>query len=136
MPLLYIRIKVPLMKNLLLVAAIVLIVYGITCNNSSNDKPATTTSDSLLDTFTFKSSVIPNPSNNALEKTPGKINNKKGKSQKLNPVLSQTSLRAPVVKKHRRIPASGHQYIRGPRGGCYYINRNGNKTYVDRSLCN
>lgn len=27
-------------------------------------------------------------------------------------------------------------YIRGPRGGCYYINRNGNKTYVDRSLCN
>ncbi|OJV54167.1 MAG: hypothetical protein BGO31_12490 [Bacteroidetes bacterium 43-16] len=28
------------------------------------------------------------------------------------------------------------QYIRGPRGGCYYINGNGNKTYVDRSLCN
>jgi len=27
-------------------------------------------------------------------------------------------------------------YIRGPRGGCYYINRNGGKTYVDRSLCN
>lgn len=26
-------------------------------------------------------------------------------------------------------------YITGPRGGCYYINRNGNKTYVDRSLC-
>lgn len=28
------------------------------------------------------------------------------------------------------------QYIRGPRGGCYYINSNGNKTYVDRSVCN
>lgn len=27
-------------------------------------------------------------------------------------------------------------YIRGPRGGCYYINENGNKVYVDRSLCN
>lgn len=26
-------------------------------------------------------------------------------------------------------------YIRGPRGGCYYINSRGNKTYVDRSLC-
>lgn len=26
-------------------------------------------------------------------------------------------------------------YITGPRGGCYYINSNGNKTYVDRSLC-
>ncbi|WP_205600368.1 hypothetical protein [Sphingobacterium luzhongxinii] len=26
-------------------------------------------------------------------------------------------------------------YIRGPRGGCYYINSNGGKTYVDRSMC-
>lgn len=34
----------------------------------------------------------------------------------------------------RRVQSSG-RYIRGPRGGCYYINRNGNKTYVDRSMC-
>jgi hypothetical protein len=27
------------------------------------------------------------------------------------------------------------KYITGPRGGCYYINSNGKKTYVDRSLC-
>ncbi|MFD2598672.1 DUF3157 family protein [Sphingobacterium corticis] len=32
--------------------------------------------------------------------------------------------------------SSSKKYIRGPRGGCYYINRNGNKTYVDRSMCN
>jgi|SRR5690606_18253993 len=31
---------------------------------------------------------------------------------------------------------TGRKYIRGPRGGCYYINSNGNKTYVDRSFCN
>jgi hypothetical protein len=31
---------------------------------------------------------------------------------------------------------SGRTYIRGSRGGCYYINSHGNKTYVDRSLCN
>ena len=31
---------------------------------------------------------------------------------------------------------STRTYIRGPRGGCYYINSSGNKTYVDRSLCN
>ena len=31
---------------------------------------------------------------------------------------------------------STRSYIRGPRGGCYYINSNGNKTYVDRSMCN
>ncbi|HEY8560134.1 MAG TPA: thermonuclease family protein [Pyrinomonadaceae bacterium] len=30
---------------------------------------------------------------------------------------------------------SSRTYIRGPRGGCYYINGSGNKTYVDRSLC-
>lgn len=26
-------------------------------------------------------------------------------------------------------------YTTGPRGGCYYVNANGNRTYVDRSLC-
>lgn len=26
-------------------------------------------------------------------------------------------------------------YFTGPRGGCYYIERNGEKTYVDRSYC-
>ena len=31
---------------------------------------------------------------------------------------------------------SSRTYYRGPRGGCYYINSNGNKTYVARSLCN
>ena len=31
---------------------------------------------------------------------------------------------------------SSKTYYRGPRGGCYYINSNGNKTYVSRSLCN
>jgi hypothetical protein len=32
-------------------------------------------------------------------------------------------------------PKSAHSYITGPRGGCYYINRNGSRTYVDRALC-
>lgn len=31
---------------------------------------------------------------------------------------------------------NGNQLWTGPRGGCYYINSNGNKTYVDRSECN
>jgi hypothetical protein len=30
---------------------------------------------------------------------------------------------------------NGHQLYRGPQGGCYYINSNGNKSYVDRSKC-
>ncbi len=27
-------------------------------------------------------------------------------------------------------------YIRGPRGGCYYLSPSGSKVYVDRDLCN
>lgn len=50
----------------------------------------------------------------------------------------------PSVRRRRTVPSytpsyssgGGRSYIRGPRGGCYYINSNGNKTYVDRSLCN
>ena len=30
---------------------------------------------------------------------------------------------------------NGKPLLVGPRGGCYYINSNGNKTYVDRSFC-
>lgn len=30
---------------------------------------------------------------------------------------------------------NGKPLLIGPRGGCYYINANGNKTYVDRSFC-
>lgn len=45
---------------------------------------------------------------------------------------------APASRRSRGSYSSGSRsgYIRGPRGGCYYINGNGNKTYVDRSLCN
>ncbi len=33
-------------------------------------------------------------------------------------------------------PGDGRTYIRGPRGGCYYVNARGSKVYVrDKSLC-
>ena len=35
----------------------------------------------------------------------------------------------------RSSDANSH-YIRGPRGGCYYISSSGRKVYVDRSMCN
>lgn len=31
---------------------------------------------------------------------------------------------------------NGNQLYKGPEGGCYYINSNGNKTYVEASECN
>ena len=42
-----------------------------------------------------------------------------------------------VTKPRKRTRTRAiRRYIRGSRGGCYYINRNGNKTYISRSLCN
>ncbi len=35
----------------------------------------------------------------------------------------------------RRSSGGGHRYVRGPRGGCYYVNANGNRVYVDHSYC-
>ena len=55
------------------------------------------------------------------------------KPVEVTPTVSNNDAPAPK-------PAAGSNksrtYIRGARGGCYYINSNGNKTYVDRSLCN
>lgn len=50
--------------------------------------------------------------------------------------LKMESSTPPPSNVPARSPASSRSYYRGPRGGCYYINSNGNKTYVDRSLCN
>ena len=36
----------------------------------------------------------------------------------------------------RSSSSANPDYIRGPRGGCYYISASGRKVYVDRSLCN
>jgi len=33
-------------------------------------------------------------------------------------------------------PTGDRTYIKGSRGGCYYLNSSGKKTYVDRNLCN
>lgn len=32
-------------------------------------------------------------------------------------------------------PCTKHILYRGPQGGCYYINSNGNKTYVQGCSC-
>lgn len=54
--------------------------------------------------------------------------------QSQSPAVSNTSDSKPAGETSKT--QSNKKYIRGPKGGCYYINSNGNKTYVDRSLCN
>lgn len=51
-------------------------------------------------------------------------------------VQASSPLEMSAVPTPKPTPTKNERrYIRGPRGGCYYINKNGNKTYVDRSLC-
>lgn len=51
------------------------------------------------------------------------------KSKKFDFATSPLDVDAPVGLYN------GRQLYVGPRGGCYYINSNGNKSYVDRSYC-
>jgi endonuclease YncB( thermonuclease family) len=44
------------------------------------------------------------------------------------PEIIVTNSEGKIIKPERK-------YERGAKGGCYYINRNGNKTYVDKSKC-
>lgn len=49
--------------------------------------------------------------------------------------IVRTATPRPNPPRTVRRPRVTRRYIRGPRGGCYYINSNGNRTYVDRSRC-
>lgn len=57
--------------------------------------------------------------------------------------LAPMSLSSNQPDAQRECPGSGsycrtvkgRAYYIGPRGGCFYCNSNGNKTYVDRSVC-
>jgi len=46
-------------------------------------------------------------------------------------LLSSPSVSTPASKP----AASSRTYLKGSRGGCYYLNSSGNKVYVDRTLC-
>ena len=54
-----------------------------------------------------------------------------------SPEISTSDI-APVAPRRPSTPRTGGTggYIRGPRGGCYYISSSGRKVYVDRSMCN
>ncbi len=60
----------------------------------------------------------------------------KSTSSNINQFKSTSSSPSPRKTNKSKSSSSSRNYIRGPRGGCYYINSNGNKTYVDRSMCN
>ncbi|MEQ1606430.1 MAG: nuclear transport factor 2 family protein [Pyrinomonadaceae bacterium] len=48
--------------------------------------------------------------------------------------LTLSSSAAPTTDQAKS--ASARTYLKGSRGGCYYLNSSGNKVYVDKALCN
>lgn len=50
-------------------------------------------------------------------------------------VLGSVTFSVPQDAYAKGCGPAGASLQQGPKGGCYYINRNGNKTYVDRACC-
>lgn len=48
---------------------------------------------------------------------------------------TNTTKDTPTTAPTGKSDDSGRTYVRGSRGGCYYLNGSGKKVYVDRSLC-
>lgn len=57
------------------------------------------------------------------------INSRNGSTTFKNKSKSSSSRTSSSYRRQNRT------YFNGPRGGCYYIDSNGKKIYVDKSLC-
>lgn len=57
-------------------------------------------------------------------------------NQRISPQQNLTEIRKVLFFKWKCRTHNGKTLWTEPRGGCYYYNSNGNKTYVDRSECN
>lgn len=70
----------------------------------------------------WQSTVVPEP--------------KSTSSQSSTQALPMTLTTVPEPKTDKpAAPASGRSYLKGPRGGCYYLNSAGKKVYVDHTYC-
>jgi ketosteroid isomerase-like protein len=49
---------------------------------------------------------------------------------------SESAQAVSLVSSTAKSSSAGRTYVKGPRGGCYYLNSSGSKVYVDKSFCN
>ncbi len=129
------------MKKLLFILLCILVSYQ--CNSQSVEtslylrKELVQQRDDLLKQVQEIQARI-----DAIDKKLGNTTNDKNevqyftKSTKYNDDSYSKSLERKTSQEKRQYqPRTTRTYHRGPRGGCYYINSNGNKTYVARSMC-
>ena len=55
------------------------------------------------------------------------------KAESTTAAETKSATAAPAVTV---VKVPGRTYLKGPRGGCYYVSPSGNKTYVNKELCN
>lgn len=72
----------------------------------------------------WQATTVPKPESNTKAAA-------ESKTPEAKPVtLASTISATPAVKG-----SSSRSYLKGPRGGCYYLNSSGNKVYVDKEYC-
>lgn len=98
---------------------------------------------SYLKSEKFKSSPI-TVVNSPLQPASSNVQERKTYSEKQqiisqSSIINSSSYKSSDVKSNSSVPVQpsyddkGHEIITGPRGGHYYINSNGNKTYIKRN---
>jgi hypothetical protein len=106
--------------------------------NTANNIVRTTTpsaTPSITPTLTFIEKIPSTPSVTPKTKiTPGD-DVQEDFSGNNSRTKKQTGGALNLSKGNQKPITSGNEYITGPRGGCYYMNSRGNKTYVDHSFC-
>lgn len=109
------------------------------------DKRNLTNSQELSsDTTTRKFDTNGNEKSNEIVVTKPTVEKEKNTERYSNSYVSTTPTTTTAYKKKKKKSTgygnsytSGRSgYTLGPRGGCYYINDNGKKVYVDHSYCN
>lgn len=107
-------------------------LIGAPVMDQESEQAVETTAASKDTTSTSKDTVVASPSVQAT-----KAETKPTPEPEQIPMSARVPEEEPQqeVEQRPRHTYKSKGYIRGPRGGCYYINAYGNKVYVDRSLC-
>jgi hypothetical protein len=116
--------------------AVSIVFCGLLSLISTSESPRMLTSPPVVSPSTSPSpaAAVPSNSNRAAKKSVP------SPSAQVSPKPDDSEMSAdrktyPGNTTYTQPSSSGRTYITGPRGGCYYINSSGNKTYVDHSFC-
>ncbi len=129
-------------KKDLLICVCLCLITSITCTNPGRRLSTRENTSTPMN----QNRAVMNPSPSPIQvATPSRVQEMKPPSVEAKPAEEDTQIvekrtpeetpTAPSVGE-RKSRSVDSKFITGPRGGCYYLNSNGRKTYVPRTLCN